>query len=449
MSTGPNRLSTWIIAIIGIILFAQTISNKHLKDDSIIQWDIQEYYMYLPAIVIYHDPGFSFVQNLPPDLKSHYWLHSTPSGRQTGRMALGMTIAYLPLFLVAHAAAQLLHYPVTGFSHPYQMAVLCTGLLFSFIGFIFLRKLLLRFFPDSIVALTILIIALATNLFYYITDEGGMTHATLFGLFCLYFYCSVRWHENPKLKYLLPAAFALTLAALIRPTSALAALIFVFYGVTTADSIKAKIRLWLSRWQQLLIALIGAFILISVQLFYWKYISGQWFYYSYTDERFFFNHPVILHGLLGFRKGWLIYTPVMILAIAGMAFLGGKLKLLFWPLLAFLILNTYIVLSWWCWWYGGSFGLRAFIESYAFLAVPMAAFVQWCARRKWTLALCGIFVAWCLFLNIFQTIQYRETIIHYDSMTRRAYIYTFLKMRWPSEDMLNHPDYEKAMKGER
>jgi hypothetical protein len=34
-------------------------------------------------------------------------------------------------------------------------------------------------------------------------------------------------------------------------------------------------------------------------------------------------------------------------------------------------------------------------------------------------------------------------------MTRKAYIQTFLKMQWPAEEALNHPDYEKAMKGER
>jgi len=34
-------------------------------------------------------------------------------------------------------------------------------------------------------------------------------------------------------------------------------------------------------------------------------------------------------------------------------------------------------LSWWAWWYGGSFGLRAFIDSYSLLIFPLAALLSY------------------------------------------------------------------------
>jgi hypothetical protein len=37
-----------------------------------------------------------------------------------------------------------------------------------------------------------------------------------------------------------------------------------------------------------------------------------------------------------------------------------------------LALSTYIFASWWCWWYGGAYGHRGFIEYFAFMSLPTA-----------------------------------------------------------------------------
>ena len=54
-----------------------------------------------------------------------------------------------------------------------------------------------------------------------------------------------------------------------------------------------------------------------------------------------------------------------------------------------------------------------------------------------------------LLLNLFQTAQYKYNIIHYDSMTFKAYVHVFgtLDSEKIDDSLLKHPNYEKAVAG--
>jgi uncharacterized membrane protein YeiB len=111
---------------------------------------------------------------------------------------------------------------------------------------------------------------------------------------------------------------------------------------------------------------------------------------------------------------------------------------------------VYIVSSWWCWWYGGGFGLRAFIESYAILAIPFATFLTWVARQKLRIKIpISIIVLAITLLSAFHTIQYHYGAIHWGNMNKKAYFDSFLRIR-PSEkfdSLLEEIDYKAAQKG--
>ena len=191
--------------------------------------------------------------------------------------------------------------------------------------------------------------------------------------------------------------------------------------------------------------------LVLLQLSYWKYSTGDWIYDAYGEERFYFLKPQIMDGLFSYRKGWLVYTPLMTLALAGFLFLKKKVPELFYPILFFSALNIYIVFSWWCWWYGGSFGARALIESYALLAVPMAATIErlWNSRilvKAVSTVVCIFFI----YLNIFQSRQYRISLLHYENTSKELYWTVFLNNDKPEnyENLLDPIDTEKALRGE-
>lgn len=194
-----------------------------------------------------------------------------------------------------------------------------------------------------------------------------------------------------------------------------------------------------------------ALLLVLPQLLYWKFISGQYFFNSYVGEHFFFKNAHVFYGLFSFRKGWLIYSPVMLVAIFGLFCLRKRLPAFFIGHLFFVLIYIYVVFSWWCWWYGGSFGQRALIDIYSVLAIPFAAFLHFvnrehAAKTKWL----NLFLIVCLILNVWQTTQAKYNIIHYDSMTRANYfrvLFTITKQE-ERELYLQHPNYEKALKGE-
>lgn len=455
----PQQRKCLVSFIALIIIFIASVSviyeqvNKPAKLN-VIQWDIQEYYMYLPAAFIYNDINFSYVEQLPDSLKAHYWMGKSAIGKNIGRLSVGMAITYSPFFLLGHAIAKIANFPQTGFSYPYQLGIFISGFFYSFIGFIFLQKILLNYFSDMATALTLLCIAVGTNLFYYSTTEGPMSHAVLFCLFAVFLYYTIRWHQKPAYSNMAMLFFAGGLAILIRPISIMLAIVFLLYMGDEKNTFGRKIKFYLEHYKQFLLGFLILFLIALPQLLYWKMQSGQWIYYSYGKEHFFFNDPKIIQGLFGYRKGWLIYTPIMALSLAGFYALYKRVPQLFWPILIYVALHIYVIFSWWCWWYGGSFGMRAMIEVYALLALPMAAFWQslWQNKQKYLFFFTIIFSAACIYLNQRQSLQYRHTIIHWDSMNKAYYWSVFNNMNWPDEQtlkLLSAPDYEAAMEGKR
>ena len=141
---------------------------------------------------------------------------------------------------------------------------------------------------------------------------------------------------------------------------------------------------------------------------------------------------------------------MMAFALLGIFFLKDELKKWRLPIIAFMIVNVYIIFSWWCWWYGGTFGQRSFIESYSLLAIPFASFLQFLSVKKmFYKILLGCFVLFLIWLNIFQTYQFEFHSLHYDGMTKELYFKQFGKMNpVPGYDNMAHcPNYEEAKKG--
>lgn len=97
------------------------------------------------------------------------------------------------------------------------------------------------------------------------------------------------------------------------------------------------------------------------------------------------------------------------------------------PVLFFFVINLYVVFSWETWWYGGGFGARALVESYVFLAFPMAAFINFVLNKSRTARIVLLLAtAFLISLNLFQTYQYAKGILHRESMTQKAYWHVFM-----------------------
>jgi hypothetical protein len=418
----------------------------------VINYDVILYYEYLPAAIIHHDLSMSFVKEDPEFYKDKIWINPTSTGRSVNKMTMGLAVLYAPFFLVAHVLARPLGYPADGFSVPYCFVLIFSSVIYAMMGFWLLLKLLRKYFPRNAIAVSLLAIGLGTNLYFYTTISAPVSHSYSFFLFAA-FMCAVdSWVVKPSRGNSLLVGLVGGLITLVRPSNCIIFLLLLLWQVDSVHTLKSRLKLLFYKPLNVILIAVMAFLVFSPQLIYWKYATGNYFYYSYGEERFFFNNPVFLKGLFSYRKGWLVYTPVMIFALVGFIVLFFRKKGFFWPVTVFTMLNLYIVWSWWCWWYGGGFGQRALVESYALLSVPFTAFIAFILEKKIKLKVFFLFIIGCLIcLNLFQTRQYWKGIIHYDSMDKELYwdSYVHRNIRPGFGDMLDHPDYQAALKGDR
>lgn len=448
----------WLLLITMIWSFFSLKKWGHAEtDQKIINWDVTSYYSYLPATFIHHDVSLEFTKRGADksfEENHQFWYQTAPNGNRVIKFTMGMSIMYAPFFLIGHAVANLYGFEPNGFSAPYEFFIALSSIVYLFIGLLFLRRSLLLFFSEISVGLTLICILLGTNLYYYATSEPAMSHTYSFAMISVFIYQIIKWHSAPNLKKAITIGFLLGLIVLIRPVNIIILLFPLLFNVYSKKSLSDKINLLFSHRRHLILAALTSFFVILPQLVYWKYLTGEWFFYSYLNEHFYFNNPHPLLGMFSFRNGWLIYSPIMIFSLIGIGSLFRKNKIFFIPVLFFVAVNIFVCYSWWTWWYGGSYGSRPMIDSYALLAIPMASFFESIvSKSKALLTLLIITVVLFVSLNLFQTWQQRNGMFHFDSMTRKAYWKVFLKTSLSKDDIIalesffDHPDYEKAMKG--
>ena len=435
-----NRISLYavLISFIAIIFF-----RFEKPFGNILTWDVFGYYLYLPLSFIYHDLGihnFSVIDQILGKYHStaaFYQGIQLDNGNWCLKYSTGLAIIYLPFFLLGHIYALLSSFPADGFSKPYQDAIMISGIVYALIGLYFIRKILLNFFTDGLAALVILIIVIGTNYFEYITYNGTMPHNYLFAIHSITVWNTIRWHQHYKKRNMFFIGMFGGLATVSRPTEIIILIVPLLWNIWNKEEFKKKILYFYKNSSQLIVFSAGFILMILPQLLYWKVYTGYWLFYSYKNpgEGFDFLSPHTLKFLFSFRKGWLLYTPVMIFAIGGFVYIFRNKRNIFYALFIYLFLHIYISSSWSYWSYAASFSQRTMIQAYPVLAVSLGFFMTSTMNMKilirWIIyILMGFFVI----LNIFQTWQFQHYIIDIDRMTKPYYFRVFGKTHVSDED---------------
>jgi hypothetical protein len=410
---------------------------------AVISWDVSGYYLYLPATIIHHDLKElrfheQMLRDYAPTPNFQQAFRHPASGHYVMKYSAGMALQYLPFFLLAHALATPLGYPADGFSMPYQMAILLASLLVATLGLWLVRRALLPRFGEWPTALTLLAIVLGTNYLNYTAMGGAMTHNWLFTWYAALLLLTPAFYQRPTLARAVSIGAIVGLMTLSRPTDILAVLIPLLWGLRPALSVvSARLAFWRQHLGLLLAAFLVGALVLSIQPLYWHYVSGDWVVYSYEKQGFSWLRPHLWDGIFSFKSGWLIYSPLLIVALVGFGSLRRQQPIAFWPVLVFTLLFTYVTFAWDEWLYGGSLGIRAMVQSYAVLAWPMAAAHRWLlARRVWWWAY-AIVALLCSYYNVWLTYQgYRGGLLVAGQMNR-AYLWRILgRYQVPAESRL-------------
>jgi hypothetical protein len=259
----------------------------------------------------------------------------------------------------------------------------------------------------------------------------------LFTLLTIMLWNTILWHENQRFKHLIGMAIPLGLMALVKPSEILLVLVPLLWQTGTLEAIKDKWnKIKAAKWQ-ILISILIVFVIALPQLFYWHTKTGLWIYDSYKNPGVgldIFN-PHIIESLFSYRKGWLVYTPVMIFFLAGFYFLFRSDKKLFTGLLIPFLVSFYVLSSWTEWWYGAGFSNRPVITYYPLLAIPFGFLLNELFRSG-ELIKGAVFMAFsfCMFLNLFQWWQMQHYILDPYRTTKDYYWATFLKTHVEEKD---------------
>jgi hypothetical protein len=445
----PKKIPVIVWFLISAYFIGYTIDLSPWKLKKVIAQDVNYYYGYLPATFIYHDLTFSYYDN--PGFKDLVWSLPLPNGKRIQKMTMGTAMLYSPFFGIAHYYTKHIGGVANGYSINYEIALIWAGVFYFILGLYFLCKVLVKFMPDAAVALVLITLSFGTNLLNYAVMEGALSHVYSFFVFAFSLWIFLKWLDNPTVWITIVLGLSLGLLVLIRPSNVTFLLFLGLYLCVKENDLKRSFRLIIHlKWKLLLLAG-AAFLVWMPQIAYWKFISGHYFVYSYLGERFYFLKPRIFDGLFSYHKGWLLYTPVMWLAFAGFFFMRGTLAKWLWPALITITISIYVIFSWWCWWYGGSFSARALVEFYVVMSFPLGAFFTFILQKNRIYKLVTtLLLAFCIWLNMFQTRQYQKALLHWDSMSKEAYWAIWGKESWPKnyENLLIHLDAEKAQKGE-
>jgi len=427
-----NKHSLLVLLLFGFVIIFQNIKQP---PEAILTYDVLGYYLYLPGVFIYDQVEFTDKTTIS-ELNETYRLTSSlyqfavaPNGNSLIRYPIGLAILYLPFFLLAHFIAFWYGFPMDGFSPAYHFTMLACGIFYSLLGIYYVRKILLRFFPDWKTALILFFLVFATNYIYKAIFKGVAPHNMLFAVYALIIWFTIRWHETFRIKHALLIGFFCGVAILSRPSEIVCLLIPLFWNVKNRESFIDKLRLFRKHYRHLLGVALIMFLVAIPQLIYWKVTSGRFLFYSYNNpaEGFEFLWPYTLKVLFSFRKGWLIYTPAMIFGIIGFYYLYRYNRPIFIPLFLFFIFNLWFVSAWSNWWYAESLGQRALVQSYAVMAIPFGYFFHGIFQvgKKWITYTVLAISVFFLILNLFQIWQIRHGILDGARMTRDYYFSTF------------------------
>ena len=253
-----------------------------------------------------------------------------------------------------------------------------------------------------------------------------MSHVYSFAFVAGFVFFIKRYFEKTASRDIILASIFLGIIILIRPVNGLIIGLIPFLA-GSYSSLKRGFLALKKHFLALIISAIVCCAIVSIQLFIYKIQTGSFFIYSYDGEGFNFLNPQIFDFLFSYKKGLFVYTPMCFLALFGLIPLYKKSRFQFYSLVAFLIVVTYVLSSWWCWYYGGSFSTRVFVEYLPVFALLLAISLQYIKEKVAKIAIRSFIVVLIVVCQV-QTFQYRYYEIHWAEMTKEMYWDVFLRV---------------------
>lgn len=415
-----------LITFLLVFLLANVIGQT----DKTINADGIGYYDYLPSIFIYHDlnrHNLNLIQS-PEKFNrvNSIAAYAKNDGVTVNKYTCGTAILEFPFFAVCRITTDKNDSPDEGYQTPYHQFVFYAAVFYLFLALFFLKKILALYSIDSsTIVLAQLLLVFGTTVTDYVSFDASFSH--IYSLFAItaFVYFVKKYFEIRSFGVYLSACIFLGLIILIRPINGMAVFIIPFLAGSFSKFKEEALYLF-SHLSKTLLGILILLVIMAIQPLLWYLQTGQWLIYTFKGVGFNFLKPEILNVLFSYRKGLFIYTPVLLLCLTALIWLLGKRRYYeFLSSFIFLAFLTYVISSWSIWDYGESFGLRTFVDYYSIFFILFA--IMFDKLVWWVKILFLIPAIFLVNLNVVQTYQYKEYILHWSKMDKERYWEVFMK----------------------
>lgn len=375
-----------------MVVLSCVFAMKYKKGGSggILYGDAVGYYFYLPSAFIYHN--LDSINILPKDngiaddifayTNEMAGNNATPTGHVLDQYTFGVAIMEMPFFWAGHLYAYLTGQNTNGFSLCYQNAIRWSSVFYTLLGLLILYKVLRRYFSEHVSIASIFILYIGSNLFWFTTYQGGMSHIPLFFLFSLLMLLTIKLFERPTTMRFLWVGLVCGMITYIRPVDIVCLFIPLLYNVSSKAHFKDRLEFIKTHKAKIALAAFMCFLPWIPQMIYWKMMTGSFLYDSYKgNQTFNFLKPHIWEGIFDASNGWLFYSPALIIFIPGL-FLWKRYRSFSWVIFISIPIYMYLIYSWFVPNYINGFGSRPMVDVAAIVALPVAAFVAFIAEKS-------------------------------------------------------------------
>jgi hypothetical protein len=328
---------------------------------------------------------------------------------------VGAPILWVPFVELGHLGAALrnahgLPTRYDGFSDPYFHAVALGNLLYGFLGFLALDRLLRKWFPPWTSFLAAVGVGLGSFLAFYLTYHAIYTHALTFLLIAVFVELWTR--EEKTARDYGALGLVLGIATLVRWQNAV-------FGILPALDLMAGLRRreWRFAGASAGACFTAFFLGVLPQLLSWKAIFDR-FYIGVPlgPDYVRWDDPFLSEILFSSRHGLFSWSPILLAAALGLAGFVRANPRRGIPLAVVALLVWYVNATVADWWGGGSYGARRFDSALPILALGLGAAIAFAAEivRRYPRAVTACAVAAAIAANALLMEQYRKGRIPVD-----------------------------------
>ncbi len=382
---------SWLFDLIFFLmlgLISLTISFNIHKAENIFSWkseiwaDRGGYYIYLPAFFMYKMDIKQAPETIDEKTGWGFTLDYKKNKIET-KYTCGVAILVSPFFVTTHFISKVFHIPEDrGFSPLYHRMTDVAAICYLILGLLMLSRFLKYYFKKTICYLILLFVYFGTNLLYYTVDDPMMSHVYSFFLFSGFLLFFKKFLEEKKYIFFLLLSLFMALIVLVRPTNLLIFSLFFLWDLHSWKDLQGRIKVFFKPVYCLSFLLIF-FLVFLPQLLYWKYLHGSYLFYSYGSEGFSnWQHPKFPEIWFSTLNGLFLYSPLVLLFIAGIIVMIRKKMNNGILLLGLFMILSYVIASWSTWYYGCSFGQRSYVEYFSIFSVPFGFLLTGAIEKK-------------------------------------------------------------------